>query len=90
MQCVLCESLQRTFEARQKEYIETASLACYRVSTKFAAYRNVEMERARLELQEHQAACVAAANQAGRVPVGALLRQSPREARRTTHDQAAA
>jgi len=50
MHCVLCENLERAFEAKRSEYIESGSLAYYRVSKKFAAYKNVEMERARLEL----------------------------------------
>jgi hypothetical protein len=90
MQCVLCESLQYAFETRQREYLESASLACYRVSTKFAAYKNVEMERARLELQEHQAVCVAAANGSGRLPAGTLLRPALREGRRNAQVGAAA
>jgi hypothetical protein len=39
------------------EYVEACSSASYRVSTKLAAQINVEMERARYELEEHQAVC---------------------------------
>jgi hypothetical protein len=74
MHCLLCENLERTFEARRMEYIESGSLAYFRVSKKFAAYKNVEMERARIELQEHQSVCVSAANVTGRLPIGTLLR----------------
>jgi hypothetical protein len=81
MHCLLCENLERAFEARQKEYFESATLACYRVSRKFAAYKNVEMERARIELQEHQAVCVVAANLTGRLPSGTLLRPAAQEKR---------
>jgi hypothetical protein len=90
MQCILCENLERAFESRQKEYFESATLACYRVSRKFAAYKNVEMERARLELQDHQAVCVFAANQAGHLPAGALLRSAPQEKHRGSRVGAAA
>jgi len=90
MHCLLCENLQRAFEARQREYIESGSLAYYQVSKKFAAYNNVEMERARIELQEHQSACVSATNLSGRIPAGALLRPQPHERRRSAHVGAAA
>jgi len=79
MHCVLCENLELAFEARRSEYIESGSLAYYRVSKKFAAYNNVEMERARIELQEHQSVCVSAANVSGRLPAGTLLRPSLQE-----------
>jgi len=39
----------------------------YRVSTKLAAYKNVDMERAKNELEEHQLVCASA------VKVSALL-----------------
>jgi len=90
MPCLLCENLERAFEARQKEYFESATLACYHVSRKFAAYKNVEMERARIELQEHEAICVVAANQAGHMPAGTLLRPANQEKNRTARVGAAA
>jgi hypothetical protein len=90
MHCVLCENLQRTFEARQREYIESGSLAYYQVSKKFAAYKNVEMERARIELQEHQAECLAALSLSARIPAAALLRPRLQERRRNAHVGAAA
>jgi len=90
MYCVLCENLQQAFEDRRSEYIESGSLAYYRVSKKFAAYKNVEMERARIELQEHQSVCVSAANVTGRLPAGTLLRPPQQERRRNTHVGAAA
>jgi len=85
MHCLLCENLQRTFVARRMEYIESSSLAYFRVSKKFAAYKNVEMERALIELQEHQSACVSAANLSGYLPAGALLR--PPQAERFRKDR---
>jgi len=83
MHCLLCENLQQAFEARQREYIESGSLAYYQVSKKFAAYKNVEMERARIELQEHQSVCVSAANVSGRLPAGTMLRPPRQERLRT-------
>ncbi|MGP8269315.1 MAG: hypothetical protein ACLQLH_04545 [Terracidiphilus sp.] len=60
MGCFVCENLERIFKAKQQEYIEACSAAYYRVSTKFAAYKNVDMERARNEFEEHQRICVSA------------------------------
>jgi hypothetical protein len=90
MHCLLCENLERTFEARRSEYVESGSLAYFRVSKKFAAYKNVEMERARIELQEHQSVCVSAANVSGRLPVGALLRPPQQAGFRKDRIEAAA
>ncbi|MGP8224868.1 MAG: hypothetical protein ACLQGT_01795 [Terracidiphilus sp.] len=50
--------MEQAYLARLSEYIEARSSACYRVSTKLAAQMNVEMERARYELEEHQSVCV--------------------------------
>jgi hypothetical protein len=58
MVCVACEYLEQSFKTKQKEYIEACSAAYYRVSKKFAAYKNVDMERARNELEEHRLVCV--------------------------------
>ena len=58
MGCSTCESLERTYLLWLNEYIEARSSARYRVSTKLAAQKNVEMERARYELQEHRVLCV--------------------------------
>lgn len=90
MHCALCENLQRAFEGKWSEYIESGSLSYYRVSKKFAAYKNVEMERARIELQEHQAVCVSAANLSGRLPAEVLRRPQLRKERQSAAVRAAA
>ena len=61
MKCLVCANLERTYLARLSEYVEARSSAGYRVSTRLAAQINVEMERARYELEEHQAVCISAA-----------------------------
>jgi hypothetical protein len=58
MGCIICASLEQAYIARLSEYIEARASACYRVSTRLAAQMNVEMERARYELEEHQSVCV--------------------------------
>ena len=42
------------------EYIEARSSACYQVSKKLAARMNVDMERAKTELEEHRLVCTSA------------------------------
>ena len=63
MRCLICSNLEAAFEARHSEYLEAGSGAFYGVSKRFAAYINVEMERARIELEEHRLVCLSAANE---------------------------
>ncbi len=56
--CRTCKDLEEACESRQSEYVEARSGAYYRVSTELAAYKNVEMERAKSELEEHRLVCV--------------------------------
>ena len=69
MSCLICAYLERTYLARFSEYVEARSSASYRFNTKLAAQMNVEMERARYELEEHQSVCLSA------VPVPVLKPQ---------------
>ena len=62
MDCPTCKDLERVFEARRSNYITARSAAYYRVSTELAAYKNVDMERAKSDLEEHQLVCVFAAS----------------------------
>jgi Zn-dependent peptidase ImmA (M78 family) len=61
MNCLVCKDLKRALESRRSKYIEARSAAYYRVSTELAAYKNVDMERAKSDLEEHQLVCVTAA-----------------------------
>lgn len=79
MHCLLCESLELAFEASRSEYIEATSLANYRISKRFAAYKNVEMERARTELEEHHSVCVLAGAASKPTPAAALLRTTHKD-----------
>jgi hypothetical protein len=63
MDCLICEDLQRAFESRHNAYIDARSAAYYRVSTELAAHKNVEMERAKTNLEEHQLVCVSPATE---------------------------
>jgi Zn-dependent peptidase ImmA (M78 family) len=62
MDCPTCKELERSFESRRRSYIAARFAAYYRVSTELAAYKNVEMERAKSDLKEHQLVCVCAAS----------------------------
>jgi hypothetical protein len=69
MRCLLCLNLESAFESRWAEYTEANSLVCYGLSNQFAAYLHVEMERAKIELEEHKLVCLAAANEPSRSSV---------------------
>jgi hypothetical protein len=63
MNCPICKSLEEVCESRTREYVKALSGAYYQVSTELAAYKNVEMERARSELEEHRCVCAPKARQ---------------------------
>jgi len=60
MDCSICRDLKRTYEAGLSEYLEARSSASYGVNTNLAAFKNVEMERAKSDLEEHRLVCVSA------------------------------
>ncbi len=57
MGCSICKSLEQAYRAVLAEYIEARSSVRYRISTELAAQKNVDMERARYELEEHRRVC---------------------------------
>jgi len=61
MDCPICRDLTRVFEAGLSEYTKAHSSASFQVSHRSAARKNVDMERARYELEEHRLVCVSAA-----------------------------
>jgi hypothetical protein len=84
MHCQLCRNLEQAFETRRSAFVEASSLASFQVSSRFAAYLNVEMERALIELQEHRSICRSTVNEAAGLPVLAHHRRGPQEVRRTS------
>jgi len=60
MNCLECKKLEEAFESSLSKYIEARSAAYYRVSTELAAKNNVDLERARNDLEEHQVICASA------------------------------
>jgi hypothetical protein len=81
MECPICRDLERAYDEGLSKYIEARSSASYRVSRKFAAEKNVDMERARYELEEHRLLCRFA---------GKVLELSPRRETLTRWRQPAA
>ena len=69
MGCSICNDLERALKSRRSEYITARSATFCRVSTRFVAYNNVEMERARSELEMHRSVCIYAVKDAARLPL---------------------
>ena len=63
MDCLECKNLEQAFESGLSQYNEARSAAYFRVSTELAAKKNVDMERTRNELEEHQLICASAKGQ---------------------------
>jgi len=61
MNCLMCKDLERIFKSRRRQYFEARSAKYYQISTELAAYKNVEMERAKADLEEHRLVCVSCA-----------------------------
>jgi hypothetical protein len=68
MDCIECKNLEEALESRLSKYIEACSAAYYQVSKELAAKKNVDMERAKSDLEEHQLVCVSAAEMRQYVP----------------------
>ena len=60
MGCLECKNLKQAFESRLSQYVDARTAAYYRVTTELAAKKNVDMERAKNDLEEHQLVCVSA------------------------------
>jgi hypothetical protein len=61
MTCLICKDLERTLDYKRSKYFEARSAAYYQVSAELAPKKNVDMERAKSDLEEHQLACASAA-----------------------------
>jgi hypothetical protein len=60
MECPICRDRERAYQAGLSEYTEARSSAYYQVSKRLAAFKNVEMARAKSDLEEHRLVCVSA------------------------------
>ena len=59
--CPECESLNQVFESRLTGYLAARSAVLYQISTEFAARQQVDMERAKNDMEEHLSICSFAA-----------------------------
>lgn len=57
MDCLECKDLDRALKLTLASYLTARSAAFYRVCTDIAAKKEVDMERARTDLQEHRLVC---------------------------------
>ena len=80
--CPICKDLDRALNLTLASYMAARTAAYYRVCTDIAAKREVDVERAKIDLQEHQIACASAimaevanlADRTGAFPVPLALR----------------
>lgn len=70
MHCQICDDFERALLNRTSEYHQACSNTVYRkISSRFVAYSDVEMERAKIELELHRSVCVSAGAGSDRQPV---------------------
>jgi hypothetical protein len=55
--CLECKNFNRVFKSELTKYLVARSAAFYRISTEFAAKRQVDMERAKNDMEEHLLIC---------------------------------
>jgi hypothetical protein len=60
LMCSVCRDLERALESRNVECVKVLSGPYCRFSNRFMAYSNVEMERAKSDLEVHRSLCVSA------------------------------
>jgi hypothetical protein len=56
--CLECQNLSRVYESKLTKYLAARSAVLYRISTEFAAKQQVDMERAKNDMEEHQLTCL--------------------------------
>jgi hypothetical protein len=59
--CLECKNLKRVYEFKLTRYLAARSAVLYRISTEFAAKQQVDMERAKNDVEEHLLTCPFAA-----------------------------
>ncbi len=57
MRCSQCRDLYRVLVRTQARYLDARSSAFFMVSTEIAAKKQIDMERAKNDLHEHQLDC---------------------------------
>jgi hypothetical protein len=61
MDCLQCQNLDHSFRRKLTLYLEARCAPFCRVSTRVAASKRVDMERAKNDMEEHLLACLRAA-----------------------------
>jgi hypothetical protein len=62
MPCPICDDFERALKDRTSEYRQACSNTVYcRISSRFVAYSEIEMSRAKSELEIHRSVCASAA-----------------------------
>jgi hypothetical protein len=57
MNCPRCHELEQALKVRQRDYSDAFASSFHRINRKFAAYKSVELERAKNDLEEHWVIC---------------------------------
>ena len=74
MSCPICNDFEHALEDRTSEYRKACSNTVYcRISSRFAAYSEIEMARALSELETHRSVCASAMAEDRRRPVLARI-----------------
>ena len=61
MRCPICHDFERALEDRTSEYQKACSSTVYcHISSRFVAYSEIEMSRAKSELEIHRSVCASA------------------------------
>jgi len=68
MNCPHCRELEQAYEAALSEYVEVRASAWFRICSKLAARKNVDMERTKCDLEEHKLVCVSAGKTVAPLP----------------------
>jgi hypothetical protein len=55
--CPESENLNRVYESKLTKYLPARSALLYRISTEFATKQQVDMERAKSDMEEHLLIC---------------------------------
>lgn len=72
MGCLICKDLEQTIESKRAEYADARVDAYFRVSTKLAARKRVDFERAKCDLEEHKLVCAYTVKKSALIPAQAL------------------
>jgi hypothetical protein len=70
----MCQDFERALEDRTSEYHEACSNNLYRyISSRFVAFRDIEMDRAKSDLQMHRSVCATVLADADHLPIPASV-----------------